>query len=485
MAKVRPYLFYDTTSSVCSTCLYPVEAKIIIKDDQVYMDKWCPTHGLERVLVMDDAAYYRQCREVYIKQPEMAQHFSTAMQYGCPYDCGLCPDHMQHSCLTVVEITDHCNLACPVCYAGSGPERQTYRSLEEVQRMFETIIRSEGEADVVQLSGGEPTIHPQFFEILDLARQYPIKHLMVNTNGLRIANDSAFVTRLASYAPALEIYLQFDSMHDERLQVLRGANLSKVRQAALAALDAVNLSTTLVVTVKKGLNDDEIGTIIQEGLRHRSVRGVTFQPIQDAGRVEDYDPKLHRLTVSEIRRKIAEQSGLFTLADIVPVPCNPDTLAMGYALRQKDALGEATPLTRYIDPEVLVSSSKNTIVFERDESFRQKARDQLFRVMSTNHSPASQANCLSELLCCLPQIDAPDIGYDQVFRVMIVQFMDAYGLDIRSLKKSCIHFATPDGQLIPFESYNLFYRDGQKQKLTEIRAVLSKGFQARAGNRIL
>jgi len=213
------------------------------------------------------------------------------------------------------------------------------------------------------------------------------------------------------------------------------------------------------------------------------VRGVTFQPIQDAGRVEDYDPLLHRLTVSEVRRKIAEQSNLFTLADIVPVPCNPDTLAMGYALRS--SAGGAVPLTRYIDPQVLVDGSKNTIVFEKDDDFKQQAKEHLFKVMSTNHSPASQANCLSELLCCLPSIDAPEIGYDQVFRVMIVQFMDAYSLDIRSLKKSCIHFATVEGKLIPFESYNLFYRDENVKELEEIRSVLKQGFKARQSNRII
>jgi uncharacterized radical SAM superfamily Fe-S cluster-containing enzyme len=272
--------------------------------------------------------------------------------------------------------------------------------------------------------------------------------------------------------------LQFDSLNDAALQELRGAHLVSIRQQALAKLDALNLSTTLVVTLKKGLNDHEIGDLIQEGLRHRAVRGVTFQPIQDAGRVENYDPRLHRLTVSEIRRKIAEQSNLFTLADIVPVPCNPDTLAMGYALRSGE--GQAVPLTRYLDPHTLIDGASNTIVFERDEQLKTHAKDQLFKVMSTNHSPESQANCLSELLCCLPQVDAPELAYDSVFRVMIVQFMDAYSLDIRSLKKSCIHFARPDGQLIPFESYNLFYRDDKALKLAEIRKQLKKGHAARA-----
>ncbi len=247
-AKVRPYLFYDTATSICGTCMRRIEAKILIKDQNVYMDKWCPTHGIERVLIADDADYYRSAREVFIKPPEMPQHFATPMRYGCPYDCGLCPDHMQHSCLAIIEITDHCNLSCPVCYADSGPHRPEFKSLATIEHMLDVLVASEGTPDVLQISGGEPTLHPDFFAILDAARRRPIRHLMVNTNGLRIARDPEFVDRLASYAPGFEIYLQFDSRRDEVHQVLRGASLSRIREQALEQLNRVNLSTTLVVT---------------------------------------------------------------------------------------------------------------------------------------------------------------------------------------------------------------------------------------------
>lgn len=471
--KLRPYLFYDTTSSVCSTCLHPVEAKIIFKDDHVYMDKWCPVHGAERVLISDDVDYYRLGREVFVKQPEMPQTFNTTMQYGCPYDCGLCPDHMQHSCLSIVEINDHCNLNCPICYADSGTHRMEHKSLDEVCRMLDTVVANEGAPDVVQLSGGEPSLHPQFFEILAQARQRPIKHLMINTNGIRIAQDAEFVDQLATFGPkGLEVYLQFDSLRASALKELRGADLTRIRQQALDRLNAAGISTTLVVTVKRGVNDDELGEIIRYGLTQPCVRGVTFQPIQEAGRTQGFDAQ-HRLTVSEIRRGIAQQSGIFAPQDIVPVPCNPDTLAMGYAFKQG---GQATPLTRLVDPKALVDGTANTIVFEQDAS----AKDLVFKLFSTNHSPESQANCLSELMCCLPQVASPQaLTYENVFRVLIVQFMDATNLDIRSLKKSCIHFATPDGQMVPFESYNLFYRDGQQHKLTQIRSQLKQQHQAR------
>ena len=471
--KTRPYLFYDTTQSVCTTCLRTVEAKIIFKEDRVYMDKWCPVHGAERVLVSDDVAYYRQCREVFVKPPEMPRRFATEMRHGCPYDCGLCPDHMQHSCLSVVEITDHCNLRCPTCYAGSGPERLTHRSMAEIEAMLDAVIASEGEADVVQLSGGEPTLHPQFFEVLAAARARPIRHLMLNTNGIRIAQEPGFAERLAELGPGFEVYLQFDSLQREALMDLRGADLRRVREQALERLNALGLSTTLVMTVKRGVNDTKIGEVIRFATEQPCVRGVTLQPVQNAGRVEAYDAARHRLTVSEIRRRVAEQSDLFTLADVVPVPCNPDTLAMAYALRIGDRL---QPLTRLLDPQTLVQGAANTIVFEHDAALK----DQVFRLFSTQHSPQSQARCLSELMCCLPTIDAPAaLDYRNVFRVLIVQFMDAQSLDIRALKKSCIHMATPDGRMIPFESHNLFYRDERQALAEKIRAELSALHDAR------
>lgn len=471
--KTRPYLFYDTTSSVCTTCLRVVAATIVIRGSRVFMDKWCPAHGTERVLVCDDADYYRLCREVYVKPPELPRQFNTRMEYGCPLDCGLCPDHMQHSCLTLIEITDHCNLRCPVCFAASGPERLTHKPLSDVLAMLDAAVANEGTPDVVQISGGEPTLHPDFFAILEAARARPIRHLMVNTNGIRIARDEAFAERLAEHRQAFEIYLQFDSLEPGPLQALRGADLTRVHREALERLNALDISTTLVVTVRKGLNDAEIGRLIDFGLTQPCVRGVTLQPIQAAGRAEGYDARLHRLTVSEIRRRIAEQSAVFTLEDIIPVPCNPDTLAMGYALRNG---AQTLPLTRFVGPDILTRGEASTIAFEHDPELRAH----VFGLFATNQSPDGQAAKLAELLCCLPRVEAPAaLGYRDVFRVLIVQFMDALSLDIRALKKSCIHMAQPDGRLIPFESFNLFYRDGLTRRLDMLRAEVAASTRLR------
>src|SRR4029453_10535800 len=200
-AHTRPYLFYDVAISICSTCYRRADAKIVFQDDRVYMIKHCAEHGFERVLVADDIDYYGRCREVFIKPPEMPQHYNTPVEWGCPYDCGLCSDHEQHSCLTLVEICDYCNLKCPVCYAESGPQRQQFRSLEEIEKRLDAVVRNEREPDVVQISGGEPTLHPDFFKVLEMAKARPIRHLMVNTNGVRIAKDEEFATLLPGFIP--------------------------------------------------------------------------------------------------------------------------------------------------------------------------------------------------------------------------------------------------------------------------------------------
>ncbi|HEX3768467.1 MAG TPA: radical SAM protein, partial [Puia sp.] len=313
----RTYTYFDFTVSLCPQCLRRIDSKIVFEDGNVYMLKFCDEHGPMKVLIATDISYYKNIRN-YNKASEIPLKFNTKTHYGCPYDCGLCPDHEQHSCLTIVEITDRCNLSCPTCYAMSSPHYGNHRTLEEVERMLDLIVANEGNPDVVQISGGEPTIHPQFFEILDIAKKKPIRHLMVNTNGIRIAKDLEFTKRLAGYAPDFEIYLQFDSFEPEALLKMRGKDLVDARMKALDNLNQVNLSTTLVITLQQGLNDHEIGKIIEFALRQPCVRGVTFQPTQVAGRSENFDPETDRITLTGVRQKILDQTNIFQPNDIIP-----------------------------------------------------------------------------------------------------------------------------------------------------------------------
>ncbi|MFN8355157.1 MAG: radical SAM protein [Spirosomataceae bacterium] len=460
--KERPYIYYDFTLSLCSTCLRRVDAKIVFEDDKVFMHKRCPEHGFEKVLIASDVEYYRSIRN-YAKRSEMPQHFNTKTHYGCPYDCGLCTDHEQHSCLTVLEITDRCNLTCPTCYAMSSPHYGRHRTVAEVHHMLDLIVANEGVPDVVQISGGEPTVHPDFFEILDLAKTKPIRHLMLNTNGIRIAKDEEFTKRLAGYMPDFEVYLQFDSFKKEALEQLRGADLRDIRFKALEHLNKYHLSTTLVVTLQKGVNEDEIGEIIHFALQQPCVRGVTFQPTQVAGRLAQFNPATDRLTLTDVRSEILKQTNIFQPNDIIPVPCNPDALAMAYALKLD---GQVFPLTRFIQPDDLLDNSRNTIVYEQDE----KLHAHMVQLFSTGNSVECATNELQEIMCCLPKIQVPEnLGYQNLFRIIIMRFIDAYDFDVRAIKKSCVHIVSKDGKIVPFETMNLFYRDDKALYLETLR----------------
>jgi hypothetical protein len=333
--------------------------------------------------------------------------------------------------------------------------------------MLDCVVRNEKRPDVVQISGGEPTLHPEFFRVLEMCKDRPIRHLMVNTNGIRIAQDEEFSRQLTTFMPQFEIYLQFDSLRRGPLMQLRDADVRDIRKKAMDRLNELDISTTLVVTVERGVNDDELGDIVEYALQQPAVRGVTFQPVQPAGRIDGFHASEHRLTLTEVRRRILDQTNVFKPEDLIPVPCHPDALAMSYALK----LGsEVVPLTGMVPPEVLIDGARNTIVYEQEAGLR----EQLFRLFATNHSPTSQATSLRELLCCLPKVLIPkDLGYKNLFRILIVQFIDAEAFDVRSVKKSCIHIAHPDGKrLIPFDTFNMFYRgDLEQTRLADLRRM--------------
>jgi uncharacterized radical SAM superfamily Fe-S cluster-containing enzyme len=450
--KSSPWLFYGQTTSLCESCWELVPAKIIGEDGRVYYQKRCRVHGVSKTLIEGDADYWLGIRN-WVKPGDKPLYHASRTERGCPWDCGLCPDHEQHSCLAIVEINDACNLTCPVCFADSAVGRGGHRSLAEVEAMLDAVVRAEGEPDLVQLSGGEPTIHPQLWDIIAAARARPIRHIMINTNGVRIAQEEGFAERLAEIGPGFEVYLQFDSLDDDRLMELRGARLARIRRQALERLEAAGVSTTLVCAVREGVNSDECAAIVDHALSWSCVRGVVFQPVQDAGRNDGFDARVHRSTLSGIRRTIA-QGGVFDASDLVPLPCNPDQICIGYGMRSGRSV---VPVTRFMKREDIVAAAPNTISFEKHPALKQK----VFELLSLSTVAANGESRLANLFCCLPGIETPaSISYRDTFKVVIIQFLDRFNFDLGTVKRSCIHFATPDGRMIPFDTYNNFYRPG-------------------------
>lgn len=460
MPKARPYIFYGQTQSLCEVCLEVVPTKILFQHDNVYYQKRCLEHGVQKTLVSTDINYFKRCKE-YLKPGDMPEKFQTDINNGCPHDCGLCPDHEQHSCLALFEIIDECNMKCPVCFANSEPGMSNPRRMDEIELMLRTLLASEQEPDLVQISGGEPTLHPEILAIIRRLKNSPIRHLMLNTNGIRIANDPVFVEQLAELKTGFEVYLQFDSLEAAALKNIRGVDSRSTHKKALDQLDKHAISTNLVCVIRRGINDKEIGALVKYAQQWDCVRGITFQPVQDAGRNENKQQD-HRITLSEIRQQIIDADNTFGDKDMIPLPCHPENICIGYGIKIG---GEIQPVTGLLPKEELLQGAENTITFEKSDALKQA----FYKLFSLDACGAQSVKNLKTMLCCLPKIQgSKELAYNHVFRIVIMSFMDKYDFDLGSIKRTCTHFVEPDGKIYPFETWNMFYRQknlsGNKQK---------------------
>lgn len=451
---LRDYVFHDATRSFCSACQELCDAKIIIKNGSAYLLKTCRTHGEELALFEEDASYLFE-KHRYDKPGNRAKA-ETPVRDGCPYDCGLCPDHEQHTCIGLIEVTHACDLGCPVCYASSGTGE--HLPLEQIERMMDFYkAREGGKPEILQIGGGEPTTHPQIEAILTLAKRKRFKYVMLNTNGLRIAEDRAFATFLRSLTPGFEVYLQFDGLKERVYQKLRGRKLLETKLAAIENLQAAEVPITLVATIVRGVNDTQIGDIVHFGMDSDYVRGVNFQPVAFFGR-GPAENIANRVTLSGIRREIERQTdSQFKREDIVPLPCDVDRVAVTYAVRNGNGF---MPVTSKIKLDNYVELIDNTMDF--------RAEDLVKNAITRSLTKGIACDCFrlkDEIMSILPEEylkwtprQRADFIDKNTFRITISSFIDRYNFDAKSIKKECVHVITPDLKRIPFSAYNMLHR---------------------------
>jgi uncharacterized radical SAM superfamily Fe-S cluster-containing enzyme len=421
------------------------------------MRKRCPEHGWFEGLIYSDATLYANSLR-YNKPGAIPLTFSTEVSAGCPYDCGLCPEHKQHACLGIIEVNTGCNLACPVCFADAGDGYTL--TLAEVERMLDRFVECEGEGEVIQFSGGEPTIHPEILTMLRAATRRPIKYVMLNTNGVRIARDARFVAKLAEIDPT--IYLQFDGLTAETSIRLRGKDLVGEKRRALDRLAHAGLKAILVAAIERGVNEHEVGPLVRFALDHPAVRGITFQPVFHAARHLPFDP-MERITIPDVIRAIdAQTDGLFTQQDFVPVPCCfPTCSSVTYAYVDGQRV---TPLPRVLDVQAHLDYITNRTVPDVSAELRRA----LEGLWSASAIPGT-ARAADQFACASCGLDldvaAPDL-VDRIFMITIKDFMDAYTFNVKSVMKCCVEVLVPDGRMIPFCAYNTVgYREQVRAQL--------------------
>ena len=482
----RDEVFLEYTKSICPVCKVVVDAQVNVRDDKVYLRKRCAEHGWFEALVYGDAqAYLASAR--FNKPGTIPLAFQTEVKDGCPSDCGLCPEHKQHACLGIIEVNTGCNLDCPVCFADSGHQPDGYAITPgQCERMLDAFVAAEGEPEVVMFSGGEPTIHKNIVEFIDLAQSRPIRTVTVNTNGIRLATDAGFAAELGERnrrGKAVTIYLQFDGLTESTHRAVRGRDLREVKQRALDACAAAGLTVTLVAAIERGVNTHEVGDIIEFGLAHPAVRSVSFQPVTHSGRHPQFDP-LTRLTNSDVIELIAAQRpDWLAKDDFFPVPCCfPACRSVTYLLTQgrpgHPEFG-LVPIPRLLDVEDYLDYVSNRVV--PDYAIRE-ALERLWSASAFLGTDTADDR-LTRVAAALDCADACGVNLpaalgtitDNTFMIVVQDFLDPFTLNVRQLMKCCVEQITPDGRLIPFCAYNsVGYREQVRAQMSgvEVAAVV-------------
>lgn len=455
------YIFHELTRSICPRCRRTIDAKILLRDNKAYMSKHCPQCGPFMSLVYGDAKAYVSHAQ-YNKPGTIPLAYGADIKHGCPHDCGLCPDHEQHACLGIIEVNSVCDMDCPLCFADAAPGFSL--TLEEVEQMLDDYVRTEGRPDVVQFSGGEPTLHPRIVEFIRAAQARDIRFVMLNTNGRRIARDDEFLAQLNDVRPAL--YFQFDGFASETYRIIRGEpDLLGEKLRALDRLAEIGLNVTIVPAIERGVNEHEIGKIIEFAIKHPAIRGVNFQPAFHAGRHIPADP-MRRMTIPDIVRLIEEQTGgKFVASDFVPVPCCfPTCNAVTYAFVEGDRV---TPLPRIINVDDYLDYMTNRVVPDFSREIR-TALEGLWSSSSVAGSPKSvEQVAISCQACDLPDSLAIGAIANSMIMIMLQDFMDPWTFNQKNLMKCCKEFLLPGGRQIPFCAYNsVGYREQARAQLT-------------------
>ncbi|MEK7522005.1 MAG: radical SAM protein [Patescibacteria group bacterium] len=397
--------------SLCEHCKGKIKAEVIVDNNKVYYKKKCHNTALcsrykpDITLISSNATYFFECLKIARKRK------------------------LPITNMCIIELTDDCNIKCSTCIASSFPGAGKYKTIDEIKKMVAVVEDNDNHPETIMISGGEPTIHPQFMEIIELVFNSKIQHIILITNGIKIAEDERFVSSLSEFKNKLEIYLQFDSLNPSPLIDIRGTDFSKIRKQSLSNLEKYNIPTTLVCVVKKGINDKEINKIIKYALGYNCVKGVTLQPIKATGRHQDFDKELNTISLSEVRQLIIDEKLYFDSSTLIPHPVNPVNISIGYLLKSGKNI---TTVTKEL-------FSKQNKVF-----------------------PYSQK--LRKLMFFLPSLNSNKYNYENLFRLAIVSYMDVYNFNYELLLHSNISFVADSLEIIPLDTYYLFNNKGNRRE---------------------
>jgi uncharacterized radical SAM superfamily Fe-S cluster-containing enzyme len=475
-----------TTRSLCPECTRLIDARIFEEDGRVVMEKSCQEHGPFRDIVYSDAQLYLKMEQWSFGDGRGLSNPVVTNAQSCPEDCGLCNMHTSHTGLANVDLTNRCNLTCPVCFANANAAGYLYEpDIEHIRRMLQALRDEKPVAGrIVQFSGGEPTIHPRFLEILRMAKDMGFSHTQVATNGLKF--QSLEFAQQCKEAGLHTLYLQFDGTCDEVYRRTRGESLWEKKLACIENVRKAGLKIVYVPTIVKGLNDHQIGDIVRIALENiECSSGISFQPVAFTGRIARAELEAKRFTLSDFAHAMEQQTGITdTFRDWFPLSCVTPFSKLLSALRGEmtthlschphcslgtylfvDRNKKATPVTRFIDVGPMLQ--------EMDMLARKAAPKKIkfFSKLSAwntlrkffHEERAPEGLTFNLFLQTLQGMTDKRYGRGEkeeggfTYRTLMVagmHFMDSYNYDVERVKRCVIHYAAPNGLIYPFCAYN-------------------------------
>jgi uncharacterized radical SAM superfamily Fe-S cluster-containing enzyme len=470
------------TRSICPECLKAIDATIFEDDGKVFIKKECPEHGAFQELYWSDYDQYVRA-EKFRFDGEGVSNPRTEKKNGCPYDCGICPEHKSHTALAIIDVTNRCNLTCPICFANAAAAGYVYEpTKEQITGMLENLRANKPvPATALQFSGGEPTIRKDLFDFIRKAKELGFSHVEINTNGLRLSQSVDYCRDLKA-AGASTIYLQFDGLTPDVYKFIRGVDLLDIKMKAIENLRAAGFnSIVLVVTLVKGVNDHQLGDIINFAVKNFDVvRCINVQPVSLCGRLPQTEREKMRITIPDFMKKVEEQTnGTVKVSDFFPVPSVAIVSKAIGALKGRRYLeftahphcGMATylfiendqikPITQLANVEKFFESMKNVYT---KASEGHKTRAYLSLLGSLRHVKLS---FMRKLLPIVTKGDYKSLGDLQRQSLLLtsMHFMDPYNFDLERVQRCLIHYAVPDGRIIPFCTMNSIHRTEVEKKL--------------------
>jgi 7,8-dihydro-6-hydroxymethylpterin dimethyltransferase len=464
---------FKHTTSTCPHCLSLLDATVILRGGKVYFKKDCARCGPSEALVSENADYYVGAY-AFARAGTEPLVFRSEVKHGCPTDCGTCGDHEQHTCLPIIEVTDFCNLECPICIVDN--KYSSHMAVEDFARIIEVLVESEGQCESVAISGGEPTSHPRILELIAAATRPDIARVVIITNGLRIARDRKFaeaVKRSGAY-----VGLQLDGFSPHAHEAIRGRDLCEEKAAALAALKELDIPTQLIFVATRGANEHEIGRAVDLLLSEDHILSLNFQPAAftgSGGGQFEHDP-LDRLTIPGVIQRIDEQSqGKLRFADFSPLPCShPQCVSLTYLLRLND--GSHIPFARFVDFKrhgtLLRSSATLPASPEIHDVMLDVIHDVFARQDEIERGPEILAALRRTLDVMFPERpltarEAARLGEKQSKSIFLHHYMDRHDFDLERLRKCCHHYPQLDGRIMPACGFNMFHRGAAKGPHTQ------------------